>query len=520
VRIDGVNSSEPTNTPGQTDRQEDRPWYRRAGAWLQRPTTLLFFTLLLTYAYFPPTAGWNENSRFDLTMAIVDEGTLFIDSYHMNTGDKAACVGDHHCTDKAPGASFLGVLPYAVYRAYIDLRGLGGPRSRVIIDNPRRSRLKLIAPQDRVQVNLSFLAALYGVALIVAMLPGALAALLLVRLGRRVGLPEWSALAVGAIYGLGTIAFPYSTTVYGHQLATALLLGGVLVCEQVQTSAGTWPRRGRLLLAGLLVGYGFLTEYTLAVPLVGIGVYLLAALRLEALWYGLGAAPPVIGLGAYLDAAFGSPFSVGYGRLALGRFASGQSRGLYGVTRPRLDALFGTLVGRFRGLLYISPVLALAPVGWVQLWTKNAQRRLLLLSAGMVAYFVLLNSSYYMWWGGASGGPRHVLPMVPFLALPLVELLPRKRWYWRLPAVALGVLSVLNVAALTAAGFKAPEGGQDLLWQYAWPKILGWAAGPFPSTLGTVIGLSPQASLLVIVSFWVVAAALIAQQIRQGSDRR
>lgn len=515
-----MNSSEPTSTPGQTASQEDLPWYRRVGPWLQRPTTLLFFSLLLTYAYFPPTAGWNENSRFDLTQAIVDEGRLFIDSYHMNTGDKAACAGDHYCTDKAPGTSFLGVLPYAIYRAYVDLRGVAGPASRVIIDDVRRARLRQIAPQDRVQVNISFLAALYGVALFVAMLPGALAALLLVKLGRRVGLPGWSALAVGATYGLGTIAFPYSTTVYGHQLATALLLGGVLLCEQVRTSASTWHRRGRLLLAGFLIGYGCLTEYTLAVPLVGIGIQLLAAVRLEALWYGLGATPPVVGLGVYLNAAFGSPFSVGYGRLAHGRFASGQSRGLYGVTRPHLDALYGTLLGRFRGLLYISPVLALAPVGWVRLWTRNEQRRLLLLSAGLVAYFVLLNSSYYMWWGGASAGPRHVLPMVPFLALPLIELLPRKRWYWRLPVVSLGVLSILNVTALTAAGFKAPEGGQDLLWQHAWPKVLGWAAGPSQATLGTVIGLSPQASLLVIFSFWVVAAALIVQQIRQGSDWR
>jgi hypothetical protein len=160
-------------------------------------------------------------------------------------------------------------------------------------------------------------------------------------------------------------------------------------------------------------------------------------------------------------------------------------------------------------------------VGWVLLWKrKQEQRRLLLLSAGLVAYFVLLNSSYYMWWGGASAGPRHVLPMVPFLALPLVELFPRKRWYWRLPVVGLTALSVLNVTALTAAGFKAPEGGQDLLWQYAWPKILGWAAGPSQGTLGTVMGLSPQASLLLIVSFWVVSAALIVQQVRQGSGWR
>src|SRR4051812_36265094 len=46
-------------------------------------------TLLCFYAYFYSGTGWNQNSRFDLTRAIVEEHTIRIDSFQKNTGDKA-----------------------------------------------------------------------------------------------------------------------------------------------------------------------------------------------------------------------------------------------------------------------------------------------------------------------------------------------------------------------------------------------------------------------------------------------
>ena len=52
-------------------------------------TFLILFLLLLfcsTYT-FPRWADWNQNSRFDLVLAIVDQGTLCIDDYYQNTDD-------------------------------------------------------------------------------------------------------------------------------------------------------------------------------------------------------------------------------------------------------------------------------------------------------------------------------------------------------------------------------------------------------------------------------------------------
>jgi hypothetical protein len=74
---------------------------------------LLFFILIVNYSYFlPKWADWSQNSRMDLILAIVDQGSLAIDDYYKNTGDYAYFEG-HYYLDKAPGPTFLAVPVYA-----------------------------------------------------------------------------------------------------------------------------------------------------------------------------------------------------------------------------------------------------------------------------------------------------------------------------------------------------------------------------------------------------------------------
>jgi hypothetical protein len=78
----------------------------------RRVTLLIFITLALAYAFvFPRWLDWNANARFDLSAAIVEQGTLTIDAYGQNTGDYALFNG-HRYIDKAPGLSFVGVPVY------------------------------------------------------------------------------------------------------------------------------------------------------------------------------------------------------------------------------------------------------------------------------------------------------------------------------------------------------------------------------------------------------------------------
>src|SRR5262245_62035968 len=76
----------------------------------------LFVLVFGAYAYFYQGGGWSTNSRFDLTRAIVERGTVAIDAFHENTGDKSERDGHYYC-DKAPGLSWLAVPPYALAHA-------------------------------------------------------------------------------------------------------------------------------------------------------------------------------------------------------------------------------------------------------------------------------------------------------------------------------------------------------------------------------------------------------------------
>src|SRR5690242_7086055 len=93
-----------------------RRWPSRAG--------LLALLFLASYAYFYEGGGWNQNTRFDLVRAIVEQGTTRIDAYHDNTGDVAMSDDEHYHADKAPGASLTAVPAVAVARTAMRAVGI------------------------------------------------------------------------------------------------------------------------------------------------------------------------------------------------------------------------------------------------------------------------------------------------------------------------------------------------------------------------------------------------------------
>ncbi len=81
----------------------------------------IFFIALLSYAwFFPRWADPNQNSRLNMVVAVVDDGTFMIDKYVANTVDYAKVDG-HYYSDKAPGTAFLGIPIYAGLRLVLNL---------------------------------------------------------------------------------------------------------------------------------------------------------------------------------------------------------------------------------------------------------------------------------------------------------------------------------------------------------------------------------------------------------------
>lgn len=336
----------------------------------RRPEIPLFALVLGAYAYFYQAGGWNQNSRFDLTRAVVERGTIAIDAFHENTGDKAR-RGEHWFSDKAPGLSWVAVPAYAVVHRV---------RPGAVVAG-------------------SYLATVLAVGL-----PSAVAALQLFAIGRGLGLPSaWSA-GITLAYALGTLALPYSTVFHGHQLAAACGLSAFALVFRRR-----WPAA-----AGLLLGFAVCVDYTSIILAIVISSYAAARLGPRATaWLLAGALPAAVALGVYHAAAFGHPFALPYD------FVMQEHRRLgwfMGISAPDAGVTVALLLGSYRGLFYGAPWLIAGLPGLVVLYRRGHCAEAVT-CAFVFATYLLLNAGLVDWHGGWAMGPRYLIPAIPFLAI-------------------------------------------------------------------------------------------------------
>ena len=188
--------------------------------------------------------------------------------------------------------------------------------------------------------------------------------------------------------------------------------------------------------------------------------------------YAAGVAVGVAPLLAYQWWAFGDPLHLAYRDAVSVGGVSGHdeiganSAGFFGVSAPDLGTATELLFGRI-GLLTLSPVLALGAAGTVLLYRRGLRAEALAIGGVALAYLAY-DSGYHDPFGGFSPGPRFLVPILPFLAVPLALA------FRRLPltTLALGVVSMLAMSAVTVTGPLLAHDGR-------WHERLadGWFGG-------------------------------------------
>lgn len=463
---------------------------------------LLFVFLWVSFAWFFHTGGDNENAHFDQIRALAEDGGWNIDHLAGNTADVITVHG-HIFPNKAPGMTFLGVVPWKISRALISIAPLSEVAQVHFV-----SYFVLLS-------TLGVFSALTGCALYTFLW--------------RLGLSPVIALLFTLLYSLGTIAFPFSTIFFSHQLAASFLfLGFFLLWRQRQIdigqNLGEWLSRIRIVLAGALLGFAPVLEYPAALGTVIVGLYGLTTLKWRRFFlFALSGTAASSFLLLYNWSAFHQLFFISYESYNSSSSAFGGHRlGFAGVSWPRWRVLWQITFARQRGLFYINPWLCLIVPAIVTLRSTKWRRELIVCFA-MVVMFFAFNSGFgdsIVYWGGAvSIGPRHIVPMLPFMVVP-IALLCRNRFF-AVAAVVLGSVSLLAMLCATAITPRLPYEAGDPLLFYFRQLFLGRislnAGGIFANqfvpgysfNLSQFLQLPPRAQLLPLALIWAGALPLL-----------
>jgi hypothetical protein len=472
-----------------------------------RQSFALFVAILACCTYFfPRWADWNQNSRFDLVVAIVDDHALTIDRYVANTGDYAYFDGNYY-SDKAPGMALLGAPIYAAFRALVPVTVAAHLQGAVTHNPALSATLRNPGAEPQPESAYFFLALALTTFLVVAVPSAALGVVFLLMAGR-FGLSRRQSLAVTLLYALATIAFPYANAFVGHQTSAVLLFTAFALLFAIRRAA---LDRLWIVAVGFLLGFAAITEYPTVLISAVLGLY--ALLTLARRWDTLirlaaGATPPLLMLAAYDYAAFGTLLPVGYGYSSL--WADVHNVGFLSLTYPRPDALWGITFGAHRGLFFLSPFLLFAIPGYVWLWRERARRAEFWALLLPPLSFLLFNASSAMWQGGFAVGPRYLVPSLPFLAMAAGIGITRA-WSRSLlrPIVALAAAwSLFAVVAETIAGQSFPDYAPNPLFDLSLPRL---ADGDIARNVGMAFGLAGFASLAPLILILATALWLVAR---------
>lgn len=471
----------------------------------------LCFFVLFIYTHQIKFDGPTPVSRLDLLHCLVTEHTFRIDSVEQNTSDKAHYQG-HWYSDKAPGTSVLA-LPFF----------LAATKLQTVFGN--------VAQPGEPWLFQSWVSCAGALGLFAALGATCLLKWLSVWTGGR------AALVTTMAVFLGGMPLPYSTVLFSHALAVgliafamwALMRPGEVAGETaearhqkpgIETSDNGDDVRCRRvnwwdLLGGLAAGWALASEYTSGIVIVGLFLWLLSQNRRRAIAFGVAAMPPLLLIPLYSWACFGNPFVLPY---SLNESFPEMKHGLYAIKWPNPEVALKLLFGPARGLLFWCPFLAIAGIGYRELFRKS-KSLFWLTFLGPVLQVLVISGRTWDWPAGPAFGPRYFAPMLPLLALPCAF------GARRIPKIAL-VLGVYSVEITTLATLTDASPDFDWhpnpLFDLNIPRLI---EGKLSYNLGMALGLPPNLSVglfyaILLAALWWLWTRLPDKAVHAAAQRR
>ncbi len=276
----------------------------------------------------------------------------------------------------------------------------------------------------------------------------------------------WTAL----IYGVGTLAWPYSRLLFGEPVATLGLVGALYAAHRGrETNSVRW-----LLLSALLFAFAVWARAVNLLLWPFFVLYLGAThtsprpWRRTLFWAGSALVLGGGGYALYNVVRFGAPWYTGYQVSLREAFSTPVWLGAYGL-----------LLSPFRGLAWFSPIVWAVLMGARPFYRRDPHSARVF--AGMFATYTLFYSTWWSWSGEFAWGPRFLLPVLPVL-MPFVaaawETAHRRRWVLILAVVSTAV-QVLAVTADFTLGetvlemqFGEPREAWSVLLSPRWSPLV------------------------------------------------
>jgi hypothetical protein len=457
--------------------------------------SLCAFAYLYVFPYQSRLNNPNENVRFYMTAALVEEGRYEIDGMRARWGwvNDAATRDGHFYSVKAPGSSWLGVPGYALY--YWAVQAVDRPFDRI-------EALWVCRVTAAILPTLLWLWFFHG---------------WLDRRSRHPALRD----AVFFSVALGSLLYGYGLLFVSHTLSAAAAFSAFALLFDAREKGSI--SASRAFAAGMLTAGVTLLEYpglpcSLALAVYAAVTLLPAARRRGLIAFAAGGLVPVLAMMHFQWRAFGSPFTPGHLMVESAGFRAAHHQGLYGAVGPSLKALHGLLLDLGAGLFPLTPVLMLAPWGlWLLL--RNRERRTDgLCVAAVLVFTVLAIASMNNWRGGWTIGPRYLALCVPFAAF--CSLLALERIAVRRPSLAIALAVGATATAMLASGlpsayypYMPPEITRPLPQLFAVLIAHDYA----PRNAGALVSVFGSASMAPLA---VVALAALALCLRSVAGMR
>ena len=256
------------------------------------------------------------------------------------------------------------------------------------------------------------------------------------------------ALLMTLVFGLCTIALPYSRTFFSEPFTGLLLMSGILLAI---SSTREKPARG--VLSGLFLALAVANNYV-ALPVFGLvfiffacqddglkGAFKTDTLRDARLWGLIFFGVAALGQGLWYNyVRFGDCFVSPYDFFTWPANAI-YPEGVPMLSYPILAGVYGFLFSPTRSVFLYSPPLIGALILWPRFMREHGRKAMLLLAISV--FYLLVYSKSMGWFGGYNWGPRYLVPVTGFFLLPFFYLITdlqrlRPLWKWSLAAMCVG----------------------------------------------------------------------------------